>query len=103
VSNYKFIPNDGSIQGWGIAFRKGKILKWCFGQGPEHFAYTERAARLEAFVSNNGDLNGPFTPIPIPDRTASFDFAEEFDPGPLGDEKTEKVINFRQQLLKDTA
>lgn len=99
MSNYKFIPNDGSLQGWGIAFRENKKLKWCFGQGPDHFAYTEQGARLEAFMSNKGNLDGPFTSVPIPDRTASFDFDEEFDPGPVGDEMTEKYTIFRQKLL----
>jgi hypothetical protein len=99
VSNYKYVPGGTTSQGWGIAFRENNKLRWCYGQGPNHFTYTERAARLGAFMSNNGNLDGPFTPIPIPDQTATHDFAETFDPGPVGDEMAEKYTIFRQKLL----
>lgn len=75
-------------QAWGIAFRKGDSYNWCYGQGPYGWdRSTKRAALMNALMSNNGRLNGPFVPLPLPGLVAFDDQdLKPFCEGPYGDE-----------------
>jgi hypothetical protein len=103
MSNYKFNAlSCPPQQGWGIASRKPSgLLEWCYQQGPGKFSYTERAAKLEAFVSNNENPNGTFVAVPIPESFASYDIDEDYyDAGPVSKERRIKSTAFRAKLLR---
>jgi hypothetical protein len=102
-SNYVRLPFDAEPrqQAWGVAAREGQLLKWCFEQGPSTSwrTYTERAAKLEAFQSNNQQMEGFFVAVPIPNHEARYDISKHFDPGPIGDERTALAVKYRSELL----
>lgn len=100
MSNYVSIPY-GTRQAWGVAAREEHLLKWCYENGPDSYkSYTERAARLEAFQSNNQDERSHYVVVPIPGRTATYDIAETFDPGPIGEKRAARAVEFRKDLLR---
>jgi hypothetical protein len=100
--NYKQIPFDTRReQAWGVAAKQENgLLQWCYGQGPDGFQrYTERAAKMEAFASNNAKLDAHFVAVAIPNAVARFDLSEEtYGPGPRSEEGCAALIAFRKQL-----
>jgi hypothetical protein len=103
MSNYKFAPlMEPKQQGWGIAFRRPSgLLDWCYQQGPGCFTFTERAAKLEAFVSNNENPSGPYVAVPVPESFAAYDIDEtQYDAGPVSDERRRASTAFRKKLLR---
>ena len=102
MSNYKFHSlMEPKQQAWGIAFRRDNgLLEWTYSCGPGHFGWTERAAKLEAFVSNNEKGDGPYVAVPMPGAFASYDIAEKYDAGPVSDERRRASTAFRAKLLR---
>lgn len=77
-------------QAWGVAFQNGNQYLWCYGNGPEGWQrYSKRRTNLNALMSNNGRLDGPYVPMPLPGMMALKDIESGFFPytdGPYSDE-----------------
>lgn len=68
-------------QAWGVAFQNGNQYLWCYGNGPEGWQrYSKRRTNLNALMSNNGRLDGPYMPLPLPGMMALKDIEPGFFP-----------------------
>jgi hypothetical protein len=95
-------------QAWGIAFRTnlagawgGPKYEWCYGHGLEGWKrLTRRAAAMEALMSNNGQIDGSYVPLPLPGLRA-IDDLERYYGGPYSSECHDIYVRANEMLFAD--